>query len=965
MNKFFQYCMLGVFMYAALSCTTPSILATQSIQKGDELNNQNRYGEAIPHYEQYLKLSPQLGVYRNPTMEAEVNRKLANAYSTQGKFKTALACITKSTRIDSATVGNELGLIEDYRQSGLIHAFTGNFSLAMKNLEKSLSLNKGMEGSAKTAKQSSVAETHLALAQVNLTLGNYTETRTFAQFALSIFSKLPEGVAGQIETNLILGIVSRDKGDLTEAVKKIELSSRLAQQNQFNNTRQLQALAEVYYLKGEWETAIRLRLQAAEQAEKTNIKPAIINTYMQLGDAYQKMGDKEKSSAYYSRALKIHQETVQGDTLIVGAANSNNNQFQHTYEYQIKSGSNLGAALANLRLGEMQLAANLPDSAQELFNRSKSLFQKIGNSEGLAKANLELAKVFVLRKEFIQATTLLSQAGSQTIQPDLKWQILFYQGQVKEQQNLLSEARAHYESAILVIDKMRANLTVGEFKTLFANTKVDVYNQLILLLLKNKKQWNDLTYAQAIERSLSLSEQARSRTFLDMLGNKKIEAKEKSDTTLLNREQLLRLKISQLVQETNKAASQSEIKQQLAKELDQVQRDHFDLMQRIRLNSPAYSTLMVVDPPPVQHIQQKLDEKTLLLEYWLSDDALVIWTITRDHVDATTVVLEREALLRLIKASRSAIAFQLPEAENHLSELYKHLVLPVESTLARYSKTIVVPHSSLHFVPFHALRNQKGEFLIEKTIISYAPSSSILLHCLNQTPKKGNKFLGLALGDLSIGSFSGLPGTEVEINQISKLYDDFDAKSKESFRESEFKAQSANYNYVHVATHGVFNKNQPIHSYLLMTKDEQDDGQLTVDEIFGLQMNSKMVTLSACETALGDLGEADELIGLSRAFIYAGSPSVMVSLWKVDDATTSWLMTRFHQYWKAGHTSAEALTFAQRDLINRNFKSSQSRGLPEVEWNPEIQKSVQSKSAVTARNPYFWAPFVLIGNGSL
>jgi CHAT domain-containing protein len=148
-----------------------------------------------------------------------------------------------------------------------------------------------------------------------------------------------------------------------------------------------------------------------------------------------------------------------------------------------------------------------------------------------------------------------------------------------------------------------------------------------------------------------------------------------------------------------------------------------------------------------------------------------------------------------------------------------------------------------------------------------------------------------------------------------------------------------------------------------MGTTKSDDGRLTVNEIFGLNLKSKMVTLSACETGLGDLSEGDELVGLSRAFIYAGSPGVIVSLWNVDDATTAWLMTRFHQYLNAGNTSAEALTLAQRDLLNRNFTSSQSRGFVDVELDESISKAVESKTKSLARNPYYWAPFILIGNG--
>ena len=223
--------------------------------------------------------------------------------------------------------------------------------------------------------------------------------------------------------------------------------------------------------------------------------------------------------------------------------------------------------------------------------------------------------------------------------------------------------------------------------------------------------------------------------------------------------------------------------------------------------------------------------------------------------------------------------------------------------------------------------------------------------------------MGLALGELAIGNLSGLPVTEVEIKQLESLYPEMISRSADEFSETYFKTQSKDQNYIHLATHGYFDKNQPMYSYLLMPSGNEDDGRLTVDEIFKMNLNSNFVTLSACETALGEIGEGDELIGLSRAFIYAGTLGVVVSLWQVDDATTAWLMTRFHQYVNAGYTVSEALTWAQRDIIQRNFSATKSRGLKNVELTESVQEAVNRRNNNSSRDPYYWAPFVIIGNG--
>jgi CHAT domain-containing protein len=252
--------------------------------------------------------------------------------------------------------------------------------------------------------------------------------------------------------------------------------------------------------------------------------------------------------------------------------------------------------------------------------------------------------------------------------------------------------------------------------------------------------------------------------------------------------------------------------------------------------------------------------------------------------------------------------------------------------------------------------------LVEEFVISYAPSAGIWMYCNSASTPTDNKFLGMALGDIAIGNASPLPGTKAEVEQISKIYAQFKTLQGQEFTESMAKKEAANYDYVHIATHGLFNSREPLYSYLLMGNSEEEDGKLTVSEIMDMHINSRFVTLSACETGLGDLSEGDDLIGMSRAFIYAGAPQVVVSLWKVDDETTAWLMTRFHQYVRTGAKVSESLAYAQRDLIKQNLEGLKSRGIKSVEMAAHINETITNRSPEQARNPYYWAPFVVIGS---
>jgi CHAT domain-containing protein len=334
-------------------------------------------------------------------------------------------------------------------------------------------------------------------------------------------------------------------------------------------------------------------------------------------------------------------------------------------------------------------------------------------------------------------------------------------------------------------------------------------------------------------------------------------------------------------------------------------------------------------------IQSRLDPKTATLEYWISNNRLIIWLITHSEVITKTVQITSKDLNTLVENARRSIqSVSSNEANSDLSELYKLLVAPVESNLASFSNLVIIPNQSLHFLPFQALINKKGEYLVQKFNLVYAPSSSVYIVCNDRLIKTGSKFMGVALSDVVVGDNVGLPGTEDELKKILPLFPDNISAFGKQCTETFVRKNSGGYNYLHFATHGSYNYKQPLYSFLLFPPTDEDDGRLNVFEVFEMNINAKLVTLSACETGLGNISQGDELTGLSRAFLFAGSSSVIVSLWSVADYPTALLMANFYRYLK-DHSMQEALTLAQRDVIK---------------LYPQ---------------PVYWAPFILIGNGNV
>lgn len=941
-----------------LGCTTPSIIATRSIQEGDRMNNENRYDEAIMHYKEYLELSPRLGLYRNASQEAQVCRKLAHAYATQGKYRESFLYLKKALGADSTLSGNRLEMIDDYRELGVVKAYMGDYPEALAYLNKSLALNEGMEKSAKDIKKSSLADTYLSLARVNLTLGNFKEAGEYGGKAVAIYGKIADET-GTVEANLLLGIVSRERGELEEAIRAFTSSSELARRQGLNTARQHQALGEVYFIKGESETGIRYQMLAIQEAERSRIKPQILMMYMRMGDAWQKLGDVVKAQFYYQRAMSVKLDMDADSLSFVPAASMRFAEAEKAYQYYARAGATMGTALVSLRLGELRLQQNDADSALIMFSAAKKAFEKAGSKEGMAKANLELGKMHAKKKNHSVAMEHLRQARGLTSQPDLAWQIELAQGSIEESTGVFDSAYHSYKEAITIIDRMRSNFSIEEFKTLFANQKVEVYDRMIALLFHLKV--NGISRQQAMRNAFEYNEQSRSRTFLDMLGNKKIEPKDIADTALLEREQLLRLKIQQLSRQQNLT---DDITQQrsISSELERTYREFDQVISSIKLNNPAYATVMNVNPPGVEEVQASLDHETALVEYWVSERSLFIWVVTKDSLNTREVVIGKDVLQRLLKGCRNGISFRDTEiTQSSLRKLHSVLIASILEHIKTYKNLVIVPHRSLHFLPFQALISAENSFLIEEFTLTYAPASSIFYYCQRRETAPGENFLGMALGDHAIGKHSPLPGTRSEVSLLSQLYPHFESKYEAACDETYVKNNIGNFNYVHIATHGVFNEVEPVYSYLLLNPTDHDDGQLTVNEIFGLDIESRLVTLSACETALGELSEGDELVGLSRAFIYAGSAAVLVSLWKVEDSSTALLMARLHQYVSAGNSPAKALSLAQRDLIHKSLDFSGHKSLRSVDLS-NLQSSVNMK---TLDNPFFWAPFVIVGNGQV
>jgi CHAT domain-containing protein len=267
------------------------------------------------------------------------------------------------------------------------------------------------------------------------------------------------------------------------------------------------------------------------------------------------------------------------------------------------------------------------------------------------------------------------------------------------------------------------------------------------------------------------------------------------------------------------------------------------------------------------------------------------------------------------------------------------LIDPIENAgwLRGIDEIAIVPHGVLHYLPYAALIRTSGttdRFLIDDYVICYLPAASILAR--QEDPRARTERL------IAYAPDPTLPYTAGEARSIvSGFGSRGTAVIGRNATETSFKRVASDYDLIHFATHGYFNKMNPLFSGVELKADAENDGRLEVYEILNLRLKAQLVTLSACDTAMGagyftDIPAGDEFVGLTRAFLSAGASAVAATLWEVNDSSTAQLMRSFY-LGLTKHAPAEALAAAQRRMLHGDPAHS---------------------------HPYYWSAFVVVGKGN-
>ena len=366
-----------------------------------------------------------------------------------------------------------------------------------------------------------------------------------------------------------------------------------------------------------------------------------------------------------------------------------------------------------------------------------------------------------------------------------------------------------------------------------------------------------------------------------------------------------------------------------------------EALRRLRSENEELASLVTVQSPSAADIKQTAARlHATFVEYMVTERQVLSWVVRPDGtVHAAAGDISRTHLTALIDEVRRGVEGRnnIRALSRPLRELERVLVAPAEPWLPASPDDLVIfsPYGSLSWVPFAALTDENARPLLERHTIAMAPAVSIYRYT---AAKRARQSASDARGALVVAdplppsgsNLPRLPGARVEGARVASHVTSARVLVGSSATEAAVKELARGRRILHFATHGLVSEDRPLSSSLLLAAGDGEDGYLRVSEIFGLDLDADLVVLSGCSTGLGQLS-GDGILGLTRAFIYAGTPSVVVSQWDVDDQATAYLMDRFYAGLSAGRGKAQAL------------------------------RSAQLATRARFASPALWAPFILVG----
>jgi len=857
---------------------------------GNVYSRQNRATDALDNLQKSLLIFEEL---ENKQEKARALHSIGFAYGLQRRYDLAAEFHSKSLAL-SEEIGDKNLIALCLNSLGLDQTALGHYQLGLELYQKARVLSEQLDDKATLNLSLNNVATHY------ISQGRYAEALECLLKSLKVMDEMGNAVDRRSYSYKLqnIGLVYRHQGDLDQALSYSrrslaileEIGDRLGIANLQNN------IGVIYKSQKQYDQALEWLQKSLNAYQLLKATPGIARTLNNIGDVYRLQGRYDEALAPLQKSLELRE------------ANRDRG----------------GIALTLNNLGRLYQAQGKYAEMLAVGRRAASIAEEING-----------------REELWDAQERIGRALSAMSQP--------------------AEAQQSFLASIATVEEMRREVAGGEQQQQsFMENKLSPWFGLIDLLVAQGKNSEALAFAERSKARVLLDALQRGRaTLRQSLSQSEREAEEQQRLGLVSLNSQLNAEVKREKSDITKVAD-------LRTKIEQARLAYEDFETRLYVAHPELK-VQRGEAPVINAAELDAlvpDKSTALLEYVVADDRTYLFTVTRSAVNSVaevrvyTIAAKREDLAKQTETLRLQLAGRDLGFRASAAKLYEVLLKPAAADLQTKTNLVIAPDNILWDLPFQALISDANRYVIESASISYAPSFTVLREMTKRRsshqPASANL---LALGNPRLGeetirkvSFTRrdekldpLPEAEQEVKTLGRLYGA--ARSQiyigADAREDLVKSEAGQAKILHFATHGVLNNASPMYSHLVLAEGGvNEDGLLEAWELMQLDLHADLAVLSACETARGRIGAGEGMIGLSWAMFIAGVPSLVVSQWKVESASTRDLMVSFHRgliastATKARLTKTEALRQAALKVMR----------------NPQTN------------HPFYWAGFVLIGD---
>lgn len=920
--------------------------------------NVGKYDSSFLYIQRALILSKELN--KADSTRATLYNILGNNQYYRGHFKEALNFYSMALNAETGKVLPDMLKIASYHQNiGIINAIDGEYDLAENSLLKTLSIREAYL----PPDSPDLARIYVNIGRFYYELDKFDNALFYYQKAEDIYIKKfskEYSYLGHIYANK--GNIYVDMSDFEKALNYYKRSLQIFQKNYTSNHQAIgmvnMNIGVIYYKKHDFAKALDFYHKSISINPKS---PSSIKSYRNIAEIYSRINNDEEAQHYLKLAIEKSME-VYGkqhyETALSYESYAKHLQNQNPDDKDIlpllKKSSDI---LHQIYQGKHRLKAMALNNIGHYYFQKKNYHTALGYYQQAIVDNIKYD--FDSNEDMI--------LDSQKLQPDITLlNSILFKAQTLENIGLLNNninqqqlALDNYNTAIQLIDRIRNSFSNKESKLHLQESNSRTYPAAtqVALTLYNKSQ--DKSY---INQAFTYAEKGKSSDLLSSIRELTAKNIGNIDPDIQATETTLRENLGSyrklIYDESNKTHPNKNKLTLWNEKLFDLSNSLDSIIIILEKNYPDYYLLKYDNSViSIQQIQKKLKPNDALIEYVKTDSLLTIFTITPDTFTVINNKVDSTFTNAIDELHQSVLAkefanYTLNDYNNFCQQsyfLYQTLIQPIKKLIDK-KNLIIIPDNEIGYISFDILIDSIPHsnrfsfktlpYLIKEHAISYAPGATILFYERADKKQASKKLLAFApsydtpnleaedliyrntltnSGRNSRDLLLPIPGVKEEIDNISKVIHANKFMDKQA-TELNFKKNASQYSILHLAMHALVNQTNPWFSKMVFyqNNDSIEDGLLNTYELLNMNLSASMAVLSACNTGYGKIRPGEGIQSLALGFLYSGIPSVIMTLWNIEDNSSQQLMTGFYRELSNDLTKDQALRQAKLTFLEQS-----------------------------------------------